>query len=68
MIQPATQYIAEGIRVEHQVLPAVSADPKIENEALAESEYDLTVQEVAERLGVSAKAAQALVRAALQKH
>ncbi len=65
MSQQTTPHDLEDIQAEHQGLPEIPADLVTENDVLSELGYSLTVEGVAERLGVSTKAARALVRTGL---
>lgn len=60
------QLEAEGVKTDLQELPAISADLKSENDELFELGYGFTVQQVAERLSISVKAAQSIVRAVIK--
>ena len=60
------QLEAEGVKTDLQELPAISADLKSENDELFELGYGFTVQKVAERLSISVKAAQSIVRAGIK--
>ncbi len=69
MNKQVTHNKAEDITATPQEGTAVSAaDQKIETSPLSELRYGLTVQEIAERLGISVQNAQALIIANSQRN